>query len=246
MNWRESKGEVLRKNWSIFVLLLVIALGLKQHFSVATVDDLTWILSPTSKVVTLFTGLEFNQEAGVGYVSSDNFVSIIKPCAGVNFFIILFLLFTFPVVGHIISRKKQILFTLGILITTYLLTIGVNAVRITTAILLFKQDFYTELITVELVHKIDGIVVYFGALLLLFPLYLKVVAMCLKRESDFSHLKQLPLLIYLVVTLCIPFVRMFLGTATFIPLSHVAMVLGIPLILLLIVNFFSRKKVHSS
>lgn len=232
MNWREKTGTVLRTNWAIFVVLLVIALGLKQHYSVATVDDLTWILSPTSKIVSLFTGLEFTRVKGVGYVSSDNFVSIVKACAGVNYFIILFLLLTLPVVAPLNSRRKQLLFIVGVLLISYTITLGVNALRITTAILLFKQEFYTELITVELVHKLDGILIYFGSLLILFPPYMRNVSrLLLNREAKKINLR-LPLYIYLIVTLCVPLIRVFFGKATEIPLSHLLIVISIPLFLL--------------
>lgn len=232
MYWREKTGAVLRKHWVVFVVLLVIALGLKQHYSVAAVDDLTWILSPTSHVVSLFTGLTFSREAGVGYVSSDNFVAIVKACAGVNYFIILFLLLTIPVVGRLDSRKKQLLFIPVALLFAFGITIGVNAIRITTAILLFKQEFYTELITVDLVHKLDGIVIYFGSLMILFPPYMRNVSRFLFHEEVTSIDIRIPFVLYLMVTLLVPLVRSVLGGAGIMPLSHLLFVVSVPLLML--------------
>jgi exosortase K len=61
--------------------------ALKRHYSTATVEDLRWILWPTSHLAGLATGTEFEFQAGEGYLSRERLFLIEKSCAGVNFMI---------------------------------------------------------------------------------------------------------------------------------------------------------------
>ena len=82
-----------RANWSAQLLIIVLcALGLKLYYATATADDLRWILAPTTALVELLSGRQFQFESYSGYMSSDHRFVIAVPCAGVNFLLTAFLM----------------------------------------------------------------------------------------------------------------------------------------------------------
>src|SRR5215207_1600906 len=101
--------------------ILLVALALKYHYSTASVNQLRWILAPTTAVVEFLTGIEFNFESHAGYMSSDNTFLIAGSCAGVNFLIIAFLLLTLgPLLREKTLKGRTLLMSLPI---CYVLTI---------------------------------------------------------------------------------------------------------------------------
>ena len=74
------------------VVVLLVALGLKQYYSTASANQLRWILAPTTLLVSLVSGETFQFESYAGYVTSDHTFVIAAACAGVNFLITAFLM----------------------------------------------------------------------------------------------------------------------------------------------------------
>src|SRR6185503_20816563 len=82
-------------NWNRLaqvVVVLLVALGLKQYYSAASANQLRWILAPTTMLVSLVSGESFQFESYAGYMTSDHTFVIAAPCAGVNFLITAFLM----------------------------------------------------------------------------------------------------------------------------------------------------------
>ncbi|HVF31194.1 MAG TPA: exosortase K, partial [Pyrinomonadaceae bacterium] len=143
--------------------ILLIALALKYHYSTASVNELRWVLAPTSALVELITGAGFTFEHHAGYMSADNTFLIAASCAGVNFLIIAFLLLTLGSVwGEETLKWRSIPFALC---ASYLVALVANTTRIIVAMLLQRSGFGGEGL-----HRIEGIVVYFIFLILLFVL----------------------------------------------------------------------------
>src|SRR5688572_13877482 len=71
--------------------ILFFAFALKSFYSTASVNDLRWILAPTTFLVELITGKQFVFESRAGYMSADHTFLIAASCSGVNFLIISFL-----------------------------------------------------------------------------------------------------------------------------------------------------------
>src|SRR5262245_29995228 len=74
------------------VAVLGGALGMKWYYSAASVNQLRWILAPTTVLVEFITGRHFSFESHAGYMSSDHTFLIAASCAGVNFLITAFLM----------------------------------------------------------------------------------------------------------------------------------------------------------
>jgi exosortase K len=214
--------------------VLLIAAGLKTYYSYANVDDLGWVLSPTTFLVELVSGETFTFESNAGYMSSDYSFLIAASCAGINFLITAFVMLSLVELwkNSNVIIWKLIPVTLGI---AYVSTIVANTVRIVVALRLHRMGPEMIWVNPEQLHRFEGIFVYFGFLLFLF-----IVCEGLHREDSprsrnrTSILKRslLPLAIYWLTTLGIPIVNgAYRQGADF--WEHTIFVLFTPLILVL-------------
>ena len=146
---------------------LLIVWGLKQHYSDARADDLLWVLTPTAQLVSAMTGSPFTLQPGEGYLSRERLFLIEKSCAGVNFILaaVGMLVFTlFHRVRTVVSAGS----VLGVsLLVGYVAGVVVNAVRIAMAMWLASHPVTLSMSSAAL-HRLEGILVYFGGLMLLY------------------------------------------------------------------------------
>src|SRR5205085_8871370 len=124
-----------RMIWSAQLMLVVLcALALKFYYSTATVNELRWILGPTTALVELLSGKRFAFESFAGYMSSDHSFVIAAPCAGVNFLITAFLMLAVRRLWRDRFHCVSWLFIPMTAAVAYLATIVTNAVRICLAL----------------------------------------------------------------------------------------------------------------
>lgn len=146
---------------------LLIAWALKQHYSDARADDLLWILTPTARLAGAMTGSPFTLQPGEGYLSRERLFLIEKSCAGVNFMLAAFgmLVFTlFHRVRSVVSGSS----VLGVsILVGFTAAVVVNAMRIAMAMWLSAHPVALSISSAEL-HRLEGILVYFGGLMLLY------------------------------------------------------------------------------
>jgi exosortase K len=157
----------VKTKFAVVVAAVVIAWALKRHYADARADDLMWILTPTARLVGAMTGSSFTLQPGEGYFSADRLFLIEKSCAGVNFMLAAFgmLVFTlFHRVRTVVSAGS----VLGAsLLVGYTATVVINAVRIAMAMWLPAHPVALSISSATL-HRLEGILVYFGGLLLLY------------------------------------------------------------------------------
>ena len=157
-------------------MLAVVALivwGMKRHYADARPDDLWWILSPTAHVVGALTGTAFAAVPSEGYVSHERRFVIEKSCAGINFIAAAFGMLVFALF-HRVRSSVSGLGVLGLsLVASYGAAVLVNAARITIALWLADHPVALPF-TAAQVHRFEGIVVYFGGLMLLYQLVERV------------------------------------------------------------------------
>jgi exosortase K len=160
----------MRTRISALMIAALISWALKQHYAAARADELWWILAPTATVVGAMTGVSFAMQPGEGYFSSERLFLIEKSCAGVNFMIAAFAMLVFALrhhVGTILSAACM----LGVsLIASYAAAVVTNAVRIAIALFLGAHPVALTAFRGADIHRIEGIVVYFGGLVLLYEL----------------------------------------------------------------------------
>ena len=187
-----------KMKWSAqLVVVSLCALALKIFYSTANPNQLRWILAPTTWLVELVSGRTFAFESHAGYMSSDHSFLIAASCAGVNFLITAFLMLTLRTM--LTNQFESISWRLIPLaaLSAYLTTLAANTVRICLALELPRVGSLEQ----SQVHRLEGIVVYFGFLLLLF-----LITEQGETESVLRSLR-FPLAIYYVVTLVVPIVN---------------------------------------
>jgi exosortase K len=150
----------------------VIAFGLKQHYAGARADDLAWILGPTATLVGAMTDATFRWQPQEGYFSRERLFLIEKSCAGINFMLAAFGMLVIATL-HRVGSGASAARVVGVsLLASYAAAIMVNAVRIAIAMWLAAHPV-TPLSAADM-HRVEGIVVYFGGLVLLYELAQRV------------------------------------------------------------------------
>ena len=234
----ERVGAKAYRNRCIGQLLVIlfIALAFKYFYSNANVNQLRWILAPVTQAVELISGRDFEFEPYAGYIDSNHTFVIAASCAGVNFLITAFLMLSLGNLWHKRSQGARWSFLPVAAGLAYLATLVANTVRITTAMQLRRVN--VGWLDANQLHRLEGILVYFGFLLLLYVL--------IERRShrqtagSFSHrdtwqmiLRRsfFPLLIYYATTLGLPVLNGAFHQAGF--WQHSLFVLLIPLVFII-------------
>lgn len=151
-----------------WIAALSVAFGAKLYYSSAGVNELRWILAPTAVLVEWVTWSSFTFEAYVGYMNREHTFLIAASCSGVNFLIAAFLMLSLSRLWNDRSPGWRSLLKAGSL--AFLATIVANTVRISAAIQMQDLEPMLGWLDGEESHRLLGIVVYFGSLLVLFVL----------------------------------------------------------------------------
>jgi exosortase K len=151
-------------------VMLLIAWSLKRHYADARPEDVSWILTPTTRVVSIVSGTSFGWRPGEGYFSHDRLFLIEKSCAGINFLIAAFGMLVLGLF-HRCRDAESALRILGVsLLVSYLAAVAVNVVRIAVALQLAGHPAWLPSLSPADVHRLEGIAVYFGGLVLLYEI----------------------------------------------------------------------------
>jgi exosortase K len=154
----------------VLIVALAAMWGVKRYYADARADDLWWILTPTARLAGAMAGTTFVAEAGQGYLSRDRLFLIEKSCAGINFMIGAFAMLTFAPQRRMGSWASGARMLTVSLLASYVAAVLVNAVRITIAIWLAGHSNAVSGLSSAQIHRIEGISVYFGGLVLLYEI----------------------------------------------------------------------------
>lgn len=192
------------------VVVLLCAAGVKQYYSTSSVNQLRWILAPTTWLVEFISGTDFAFESYTGYMSSDHTFVIAASCAGVNFLITSFLMLSLRRLWRDRASKIPWSFFAVMAAVAYLITIFANSMRISSSLLMRGRSWEIGL-SANQMHRFEGIFIYFGFLLLLFLVSERVGQRASARATDIRSATRIllrhslfPLLIYYATTLAIP------------------------------------------
>jgi exosortase K len=206
MNMGGLEQTARRKLIVQLILVLSAAAALKLFYSQSSVNDLRWVLAPTATLVELITGVYFEFEPYAGYMSAGRTFLIAAACAGVNFLIAAFLMLSLRKLwkerAHSVSWKYFVFAAAA----SYVATVIANTTRIAIAVWLNSLDG-SDWLEREQIHRFEGIIVYFGFLLLLFILAEKADSTSSlelgHRSRGFGSI-AFPLIIYYTTTIGIP------------------------------------------
>ena len=212
-----------RANIVIYLIAAAaIAGGLKWHYSTADVNELRWILAPTTLFVETVTGSGFRFEPFFGYLSDDRTFLIAAPCAGVNFLIVCFFMLAVRKIREG-KLKKLPLF----LLVSYGWTMIANAARIVIALGMRSEEFegWSD---PETSHRVEGILVYFLFLVSLYYAAEKIEGLRNgKAKAPPFLIVVVPLMTYYFVALTLPILN---GSFDASKWEHFISVLLVPLV----------------
>jgi exosortase K len=226
--------------WSAQLALVgLCALALKSYYSTATADELRWILAPTTTLVELLSGKRFEFESYAGYMSSDRTFVIAVPCAGVNFLITSFLMLALRRLWRERFQAINWRYLPLAAVLAYAATLIANTTRIWLALELRARSVQITGLIGNQMHRLEGIVVYFGFLLLLFLLTERLES---GKPLRFARVLPFPLVIYYATTLGVPLLNGSFKRGAF--WEHAIFVLVLPLLLvalgLLLFRYFQN------
>jgi exosortase K len=191
------------------VVVLGGALSMKFYYSAASVNQLRWILAPTTELVEFVTGRHFAFESHAGYMSSDHTFLIAASCAGVNFLITSFLMLTLRQLWQDGLKQRyqawwrQWAFLPLAAAVAYATTLVANTARISLALQLQQTALKVRWLDAEQLHRLEGILVYFGFLLMLFVLAERANSTS-EKKANLLRACFFPLLTYYAMTLGLP------------------------------------------
>ncbi len=219
--------KISRKTVAQATLILIIAASVKVFYSTASVNDLTWILWPTTTAVELISGTQFHFESYAGYMSEDRSFLIAAACSGVNFLIAIFLVLSLRTLWRrrIESISWRSLFLIAGI--SYVVTIIANSLRISSALWLNAERPQVFGLGRDQLHRLDGILIYFGMMLLVYLAF-----EYWEKKGQVLRWQKLifPLAVYYAITLAVPFVNGAYRDSEF--LTHSLFVFATPLALI--------------
>ncbi|HKX31617.1 MAG TPA: exosortase K [Blastocatellia bacterium] len=219
-------------------VVLAGAFLLKWHYATAGADRLRWILAPTATLVELLTGVSFEFEPHAGYLNLERRFLIADSCAGVNFLITAFLMLSLRRLLGARSESPAWNALPAAALIAYLSTLVANTVRISLALWLQRMPAEFGWAHSAQFHRLEGICIYFGALLLLFAAGEKLRA---QQTSSRSGRALWPLLVYYATALGLPLANGADRRAADFR-EHALFVLLIPWLWLLLIEAFRRAR----
>ncbi len=163
------------KNIPYYLTAVGLFILLKFGFTLADNNDLTILLKPTDKLVGLMTGSHSVYLSDSGYFHEHLNIIIDKSCAGFNFWILCFLLFTYLTIRHLDKSIHKFLTIPTALIGAYLLTIFVNTSRIFASIVVQTQTKNIFINEQHIIHEAIGITTNLTFLILAYILIDKIL-----------------------------------------------------------------------
>lgn len=237
-------SKVTSKRNAQLVAVVLCAAAVKLYYSTAGVNQLRWILAPTTFLVELVSGSRFEFESHAGYINSERSFVIAASCAGVNFLITCFLMLSLRKLWGDRARDTAWRFIPCAALCAYLATLVANTARISTALRLHGTPTVAGWLSRNQLHRFEGVFIYFGFLLLLFMVSEKMSSENASSPENASGLFRrtcCPLLFYYATTLGIPVANgAYRQGADF--WEHSLFVLLTPLLLILPLATISARK----
>ena len=153
----------VRANTATFAIAAVAIFVLKAFYARATAGELGFVLAPTAVLVELVSGVAFQPEAGVGYLSRDPAYLIAPACAGLNYTIAAFATLVLGFAPRLESPRARAAGLVAFAAVALAVTPVVNALRIALD-LRFRTAELPDWLSHAQAHRLEGVVLYLGSL----------------------------------------------------------------------------------
>ncbi|MGB0523972.1 MAG: exosortase K [Flammeovirgaceae bacterium] len=175
MNLKNAKIQL--STIVICLIALAISIALKLFYRQASVDELKFLLAPTSWLVSGCSSLDFDYVPQMGYFHKFTAILINKSCAGMNFWVITFSLSVLTSIRYYNKVPHQILLLIFLVVISFMVTILANTCRIIISIFLLKLERIFSFLGTSWWHTFQGAFIYLTILIIFYSL------------SQYIHLK---------------------------------------------------------
>jgi exosortase K len=205
-------------NWGVAA---VMVFGMKHYYSLASTDDLQWLLRPLVVLLEILSPLSFEALTNGEWLDVQHHIRIVKACAGINFFIISLLGYLWLLQGrrHLLGR------IVSAILSAWLTTLCANSFRILLSVYAGAALSDGLFLSASDSHRLIGILSYFLTICL---------QLSLDRRRDWYASMIIAALLYLTVTLLIPLLRGWVNEQNTLNLAYTIWIIGIPLSLLIL------------
>ena len=201
------------------------AWALKAFASGADASDLRAVLAPTCWLAAHLGGMTFTDEGAAGFISHGDHLVVGTACSGANFLIVCFGALFFSFAHRWRTARARIGWLLAAATLAWVATVATNAVRVVLAARLYQQDIYGSLLTPARLHRLLGVVLYCGSLVLIHGL----VSRAFQREATARAVGS-PIAWYLGIAVLIPLLRRGPRSLDMHLAEHVGVIVGVILI----------------
>jgi exosortase K len=175
---RESERDDESRRQAMQVLTVAAALGIawwtKSFYSRAGFDELRWLLDPTVRLAEMLGSGWFELETHAGWLCRARNFAVVPACAGVNFLIAAFLSLAVGLAHRCRDLRGGAGVLLASVLAAYATTLLANALRIALAVRLHAARVGFGPFTTDRLHELLGICVYFGFLIALFAVTMRI------------------------------------------------------------------------
>lgn len=208
----------VKKYWFLYLLSIGILAALKYAGRITDSNALTWILTPTTRWVSILCNIPFEYLPHEGYVNHVHQFLIAPSCSGIRFMMITFLMLVFSFLYQMNDTRVGYLWFFLSAAFSYTSTIFVNGIRIAVSIylpsLLEDLGLMKGWLTPDRLHTLIGTVIYFSSLCIIYPLAASIFRHAfLPTSKELTELPSAPFLKlyiptfwYLLFVLALPFV----------------------------------------
>lgn len=211
-----------RAGLAVYVAAGALAWAFKAFASSADASDLRAVLAPTCWLAAHLGGMTFTDEGAAGFISHGDHLVVGTACSGANFLIVCFGALFFSFAHRWRTIPTRVGWLLAAVALAWLATVATNAVRVVLAARLYQQDIYGGLLTPARLHRLLGVVLYCGSLVVTHGL----VSRAFQRHRSASVLGS-PIAWYLGVAVLIPLLRKGLDLHL---AEHIGVIVGVILI----------------
>ena len=152
-----------RANAATFAIAALAIFALKAFYARASAGELGFVLAPTAALVELLSGVVFEAEAGVGYLSRDPAYLIAPACAGLNYTIAAFATLVLGFAPRLEGPRARAAGLVAFAAVALAVTPVVNALRIALDLEIRTAELPAWLSHAQ-AHRFEGIVLYLGSL----------------------------------------------------------------------------------
>jgi exosortase K len=165
--------NLLNKTALWFGVTVVTAIVLKILFTAISSSEFTLMLNPANAMLEyIFDTRSVHTHSG--FYFPDLNITLNRTFSGENYLILVFCILSLTAPYHVFKPWQSVLVYIGILVTSFMLTLIISALRIISALPVLRIQDSMPWLNSFWMQRVEGGIIYFSALLLVYLLFKNV------------------------------------------------------------------------